>query len=369
VFLIPLIFSQVILRPFFPDETHDLVHDWASIAFYLVFFLAGYMLLSNKNIVAGIGKYRYLYFIQTVLVTAFMFKVPYMVNSERTGEILWDLGSILVAWSASVTAIGCAQRYLNRDTKFKKLANEAIYPFYLLHQPVIVVVGYYIVQWDISVWMKVVTIMLFSLMITVSVYWFLIRSFNALRVIFGMKRLNQEKIMTFNLIKKNIMKTKLNTTTVLLILCMGSIFAKAGSDDHKSGSVHFNSLSDQRHFAGIIVKNRGDESVSVAYRNKNTFLNWAPVTPGEADFEDIVPGSASVNLVSPFSVPGEATFEDENYSGDSILDAGFVVDHDGTLHSSKSAVGSLQSAVNSQESAVGSQQSTVKSRQSAVSKF
>ena len=50
-----------------------------------------------------------------------------------------------------MTAIGFAKQYLNRNSGLRRLANEAIYPFYLLHQPVIVVIGYFIIQWDIAV--------------------------------------------------------------------------------------------------------------------------------------------------------------------------------------------------------------------------
>ena len=187
LFFIPLVISQIILRPFFPEETHALFNDWATFAFYLLFFLAGFVLLSNKNIVDSISKHRFLYFFQSVLVTVFMFKVPDMASIQKTGEILWVLGSIMVAWSVSLCAIGYARKYLNRNSDFRKFANEAIYPFYLLHQPAIVVTGYFIVRCDIPVIMKFTLITTISLLLTLSVYFLLIRRFNCFRVIFGLK--------------------------------------------------------------------------------------------------------------------------------------------------------------------------------------
>ena len=196
LFLIPLILSQIILRPYFPEETHALFDDWATFAFYLLFFLAGFVLLSNKNIVESICKHRLLYLIQSVLVTLFMFKVPDLAKTKETGEFLWDLGSILVAWSVSICAIGYARKYLNINSGFRKVANEAIFPFYLLHQPVIVVTGYYIVRWHISVLLKFALITSISFLVTVLIYMILIRHFNFLRVIFGLKIKSRESQLT-----------------------------------------------------------------------------------------------------------------------------------------------------------------------------
>lgn len=188
IFIIPLVLSQIIIRPLFPpNDNQDLIHDWASFTYYLLFFLTGFILLSNRTITEAIRNQRRLFLIESVLVTAFMFSVPSLADSAKTGKALWDIASIIMAWSCGMTAVGYARQYLNKDSKFRKLANEAIYPFYLLQQPVIVVIGYYITKWDISVFAKVILITGISLAISVSVYWFLIRPFNLLRIMFGMK--------------------------------------------------------------------------------------------------------------------------------------------------------------------------------------
>ena len=103
-----------------------------------------------------------MYLAETIAVTIIMFRVPSIAGSERTGEIIWDVSSIFVALTCGITALGFAKQYLNRDSKFRKLANEAIFPFYLLHQPVIVVVGYFIVGMHIPVLLKFAFITLTS---------------------------------------------------------------------------------------------------------------------------------------------------------------------------------------------------------------
>lgn len=193
IFLIPLILSQVLLRPYFPENTHGLFDDWAAVSYYIIFFLSGFILLSNKSMTESIRKQKLQFLIEAIISSVMLVTIPYMANSEKTGNLVWNILEPFVALSCGITAIGFAKQYLNKDNKLRKLANEAVYPFYLLHQPVIVVMGYLIVQWDIAVIWKVVFITLSSFMLTVAIYWLLIRPFNILRVIFGMKWLKKDK--------------------------------------------------------------------------------------------------------------------------------------------------------------------------------
>jgi glucans biosynthesis protein C len=193
IFLVPLILSQAILRPYFPDNTNAFVNDWAAITYYLIFFLSGYIIISSKTIIEAIRKQKLMFLAESVIVTILLFTLPYMAVSEETGDVIWDILSYLLAWSCAMTVIGYAKQYLNKDSKFRKLANEAIYPFYLLHQPAIVVIGYFVVQTDIAVTWKAILITFSSFTTTVAVYWLLIRPFNVMRVIFGMNTLKKSR--------------------------------------------------------------------------------------------------------------------------------------------------------------------------------
>jgi glucan biosynthesis protein C len=194
IIIIPLILSQVILRRYFEVNTNDLINDGASMALYMIFFLSGFMLLPNKNITESIRRQRLLYLAETAVVTIIMFSVPSLTASDRTREIVWDVCSVFVALTCGLTALGFAKQYLNRDSKFRKLANEAIFPFYLLHQPVIVVVGYFMVRLDIAVLWKVLFITLTSFTLSAGLYWLVIRRINLLRIIFGMKIMQKENL-------------------------------------------------------------------------------------------------------------------------------------------------------------------------------
>ena len=190
--IIPLLLSQIILRNYFETETHALFNDWATITAYLIFFLAGFILLPIKSIAGAMTRYRRLYLAETAVMMMVMMMVRKQVDTVRTAEVIYDVAALAMSWTWAVAVTGYARKYLDRTSSFRKTANEAIYPFYLLHQPALVLTGYLFVNMSIPVLLKVVLIFTTSLTLILSAYWFLIRPYNVTRVLFGMKPLSRK---------------------------------------------------------------------------------------------------------------------------------------------------------------------------------
>ena len=183
--LVPLIISQLMLKPLFPEETHDVINDWAFIAFNFTFFMAGFVFFVNARVIGRLKEQRRIYLSEALAFIGLLFLMP---SAWEVPFWIRDCIDAAVAWSCGVAAIAYAARYLNHDHPFRKLANEAIYPFYLLHQPAIIIIGYYIIGWEIPVITKVLLITILSFGASVAMYWFFIRPFNFTRVIFGMRK-------------------------------------------------------------------------------------------------------------------------------------------------------------------------------------
>ena len=181
------------LRPHFPENTHALVNDWAYMAFYIIFFLAGFMLLSSKSIIESIRKQKNLYLGEAAIATGIMFLSPIVFANESVADLVGGISSIFLAWSCGLAAIGYARQYLNRDSKFRRVANEAIYPFYLLHQPVILILGFFLIKVEMPDFVRFLLLIITSFGITCALYWFVVRPFNVTRVIFGMKPVSHKK--------------------------------------------------------------------------------------------------------------------------------------------------------------------------------
>ena len=70
-------------------------------------------------------------------------------------------------------------------------ANEAVLPFYLLHEPIIVLVAWYVVRWQLPDLAKYLVLVAASLTITVGLYELLVRRSRVTRLLFGMKLVRQ----------------------------------------------------------------------------------------------------------------------------------------------------------------------------------
>jgi len=187
--LVILIISQLILRQFFPNSTHALYNDWAYFTYYLLFFVSGFMLFTSDKVIKALENSRRRYLYQTTIATIILFSLPSIFGQHSISQdYSRGITEMIISLSCGLTAIGYFKRYFNKDHKFRKVMNEAIYPFYLLHQPALIFVGYFVLQWKISYTSQAILIIVISLISIIITYWFIIRKFNVLRISFGLKR-------------------------------------------------------------------------------------------------------------------------------------------------------------------------------------
>jgi peptidoglycan/LPS O-acetylase OafA/YrhL len=197
VLLIPsgfILITQILLRPYFPEETHDLAHDWAFFTLYFIFFVMGAISYSIPDLWKAIGGNR-----KQLLVAMLVSIIPFYVCyfhyrqlvdlpwEEDTIDTIFDVSAIFVSWFTVITIIAYGQHYLNKPHPWLSKINEGLYPFYILHQTVIIAIGYYICQLDWSISAKYWAISLLTLIFCVALYLALIRTNKVMRFLFGLK--------------------------------------------------------------------------------------------------------------------------------------------------------------------------------------
>ncbi len=196
ILLIPSLFifaTQILLRPYFPDEEHNLT-DWAFFVFYMCFFFFGMLCYSENKLWLSIGENRK-HLLVVMLFTLIPFYVCYfhfrdlivLPWTDDTVELIFDIIAIFLSWFTVITIIAYGQHYLNKPHPWLTKVSEGLYPFYILHQTVIIATGYYICQLDWSIAPKYWTIAILTLMSCTAFYLLLIRPFNVMRFLFGMK--------------------------------------------------------------------------------------------------------------------------------------------------------------------------------------
>ncbi len=86
----------------------------------------------------------------------------------------------LMAW------LGLGARYLNRTDRFLVYAGEAVMPFYILHQPVIISIGYFVLKLKTAIPLEYGLITICAFTGIMAVYELGVRRFNPVRFLFGM---------------------------------------------------------------------------------------------------------------------------------------------------------------------------------------
>jgi glucan biosynthesis protein C len=189
-----ILVSQIFLRPIFPEETHALLDDWAFFVFYFAFFFFGILFYSNSSLWSSIEKNRR-YLLAATLFALIPFYTIYfhfrelivLPWTQDTIETSFDVVAIFLSWFTVITIIAYGQHYLNKPHPWLSKINEGLYPFYILHQTVIIWIGYYVCQWDWSISAKYWTISILTLLSCAGFYLLIIRPLNPMRFLFGVR--------------------------------------------------------------------------------------------------------------------------------------------------------------------------------------
>ena len=181
---LPLAINEAILKPLYP-ESHKLIGDWYIFNHYLMLTLYGCLLASMRNAWDWFATRRQL----SLGITLVVFGVAMLMF--ETGVIERDTpADALVAnvftWTALMAFIGYGRRYLSFSNPLLRWARDASYPIYILHQTVIIAIGYRVIQQPWHAWTKFAVVVLGTLAICVALYEG-IRRFSLTRLLFGLK--------------------------------------------------------------------------------------------------------------------------------------------------------------------------------------
>lgn len=189
--IVPLLALRLALKLVWPEQ-HQKIENFSVSLFYLYFFLVGMICIKSDSIWRNIRDRRQtnlkLLIASTILFYLYYFKPDISDYVSLTIRWqLWWLVCTLVSWSALLTLVGYAIYFGTQTPNWLKNSNEYIYPFYILHQTVIVVLGFYIIQWQASIFVKSVALLFSSLLVTCYLCFAVIRPFKPLRYLFGLK--------------------------------------------------------------------------------------------------------------------------------------------------------------------------------------
>ncbi len=162
--------------------------------FYGITFLLGYLLMADARFEQAVDRHK---LAALILGPVGCVLVAYLnLNGQPAmpdwAVTLYDVyASFIVPWCCLVAMLGYGRRFLRSGGRVLKYAAPASYPVYLLHQTMIVAVGFVVLKAGLGVPGSFVAVLIGSFVVSLLGYE-LVRRANVLRFFFGMKWMSRK---------------------------------------------------------------------------------------------------------------------------------------------------------------------------------
>ncbi|ACB74045.1 acyltransferase [Opitutus terrae] len=194
---VPAICVGLFLEPRWP-VTLTLFNDWANFCHGLIYFLLGFLIASERRFLDLVTRRRLeLLLVGLACATAYYAAIgtrftdgwPAAARAlfgAAVGGVYLPTGLLTLGMVLAV--LGFARAHVHRGGPWLSYANEAVYPFYIIHQTITVAVVYAMLPLTIGVWPK------FAVAATATFVgsWLVfegVRRVRLLRPLFGLKKL------------------------------------------------------------------------------------------------------------------------------------------------------------------------------------
>jgi glucan biosynthesis protein C len=159
------------------------------IVFYFFLFLLGFVAVCDPKFMESAERYRI-----PMLIAGLGLALFHILSTdfrESFPDPSWQRALLSIAevggcWLTLVGLLGFGKRYLDRTSRAQKYLAEGSYPVYILHQTVIVIIGFYLIRWAAprpALW----AILLIAAVAGTFALYEIVRRVGVLRFLFGMK--------------------------------------------------------------------------------------------------------------------------------------------------------------------------------------
>lgn len=169
---------------------------WEQLVFNLLCFLYGYIFYAEPRLLRAAARDGLAALLLGVIGFALLRSSA--IGGASSGG--FTLGVAVVAFLRALTVwlwvagiLGMSVRLLSFTNRALRYLNQAAYPLYVLHMPVLVILGLSVVAWRMPMPVQLIIIVGGTLVVTLGLYELVVRRISALRLLFGMKGHEQGK--------------------------------------------------------------------------------------------------------------------------------------------------------------------------------
>ena len=186
--VLPLVLATWALSGRFPS-THDLVNDWHMHVQYLAMFVYGYWIGADAGLWAEIRQRRW-WLLAAAMCTFATFYWLRLISVPEPSFLraMYDVAERLNGWTWILLMLAWGHHLLNRPFRWLPYATECVFPWYILHQSITVVAGFWLAMLSLGPWLEPTLVLGATVLGSVLITELVIRRIDWLRPLFGMKR-------------------------------------------------------------------------------------------------------------------------------------------------------------------------------------
>jgi glucan biosynthesis protein C len=188
---IPTVVAACALGPYWP-ENHNLTSDWANFTVWLLTFMWGFVICGNPRFLDLIQRRRVEFLSVAIGMTALYYaiRVPHLLD-WTTGHQLFRIKATIdcyVATAMIFALVGWSRALLNHESPALRYATTAVYPFYIVHQTITILLGYAWLGWHAPFAVKFPALFTGTFLGSWLIYE-AVRRYNISRLLFGLNPL------------------------------------------------------------------------------------------------------------------------------------------------------------------------------------
>ncbi len=176
--------------------THDLIGDWWMHAVYFTVFVYGWWIGTDAGWWAEAARLRGRALGLALGLLALYFGLRVLLPLQASGaarQLVRHVADIYL-WSAVVAVLGWGHQYVNRPWRWLPWANASVYPWYVLHQTVIIAAAWWMAPLGLGAVVEAVVLLGVTVVACAGVTG-VVRRLDLLRRMFGLptERLNRRR--------------------------------------------------------------------------------------------------------------------------------------------------------------------------------
>lgn len=193
LFIIPLYFPEAFLEPFF-NRTLNFYWDWYMHAHYLTIFFYGFLFMRiQDDFWPALDRIKQSALIIGLVTYTLMAAVFWQIEDNIYVHFTQAAVQVSNSFLWMLVIFGYGAKYLNRPSPQLAYWNRAVYPFYILHQTLIIIFAYYLMnlEWGLAAKFSILVVATFG---SCWILYEILKRFRLTRILFGIKEQKKPEV-------------------------------------------------------------------------------------------------------------------------------------------------------------------------------